>query len=523
MCGISGLVGPNPITDRHLRALGVVDRRLCHRGPDDAGWWSAGPVALGHRRLAIVDLSDSGRQPFRSADGSVVVVFNGEIYNHEELRRRHRLTVAGRCDGAILPELWQRLGTGMFAELRGMFAIAVVDTTVDSVTLARDPFGIKPLYYTGTPDGTMMFASEPRPLVGVLAAPELDRAALRRYLAYGGLSRDQSPFAGVHSVPANGWVRWDGATRRTGGTVRDDLFDDLPRTSPAELRDAFLTSVSGHLLSDVPVALLLSSGLDSASIAWAASTLGARLTCVTVDIDGTMGEGAGAREIARSFGHRHEILSGLPDDDLADHFFASMQRPSIDGLNTFLVSRAIAGLGMKVALSGVGGDEVLAGYPHFRALRYLPCSGSPERPGYPVRWWPAGEATGAGSSATCCAAPRDGTRRAWPRWFAGSASMTRSTRSCPTRAGKQAGQRAGKRSVRRVRAARRRPSRCPSTRSRDTSAARCCPTATHTRWVARWRYACRSSTCRSPGPPSVPIPGGGSASGASPPRPATPP
>jgi asparagine synthase (glutamine-hydrolysing) len=350
----------------------AINNRQGHRGPDDAVRWCDDGAVLGHTRLAIVDLTEGGRQPFVSADGSSVVVFNGEIYNHDELRRKYRLAVANRCDGAVLPELWERLGTSMFAELRGMYAIAVYDLRSRTVILARDPFGIKPLYWTRTADGAVAFASEPISLLRVRPRPRLGADAIHHYLRFGAMGRDQSPFHEIAAVPANGWVQWDAARARTGGTIRPGLLDQLPPASPRQLREEFLQSVSLHLLSDVPVALLLSSGLDSASLAWACAELGTQLTCVTVDLGGGVSEQAGAARVATRFGHTHEVVSTSPDVSVVERYFAAMQKPSIDGLNTFLVSRAIASLGVKVALSGLGGDELLAGYSSFRTLRYLP-------------------------------------------------------------------------------------------------------------------------------------------------------
>ncbi|WP_229404363.1 asparagine synthase (glutamine-hydrolyzing) [Micromonospora sp. NBRC 110038] len=371
MCGVCGVVRPSGRVEGDDALVGRINLAQEHRGPDAADRWGGKRVTLGQTRLAIVDLSDAGRQPFVSPDGQVSVVFNGEIYNHEELRRRFRLHTTARCDGAILPELWTRLGTAMFRELRGMFAVAVYDDRDRTLTLARDPFGIKPLYWTVTADGAIAFASECRPLIGLVPRPAVDRAALTHYLMFGSMSRTASPFSGIRAVPANGWVRWDDRLGRTEGPVHRGVLTDLPETSPDELRAEFLRSVSLHLLSDVPVALLLSSGLDSGALAWACRELGQSLICVTVDQGTEMGEGSNAAVIARRFGHRHEIVTSSPDEADVRHYLAAMQRPSIDGLNVFVVNRAIASLGLKVALSGTGGDEVLAGYPWFRQLRRL--------------------------------------------------------------------------------------------------------------------------------------------------------
>jgi asparagine synthase (glutamine-hydrolysing) len=371
MCGVCGVIRASGTGAADRSVVTTVNERQRHRGPDDAAQWCGEQAVLGQTRLAVIDLSEGGRQPFVSADASVVVVFNGEIYNHDELRQRYRLAVTNRCDGAVLPELWQRLGIAMFAQLRGMYAIAVYDLHARTVTLARDPFGIKPLYWTRTADGAIAFASEPRSLLSLVPRPRLDPTAVHNYLMYGAMGRDRSPFREITSVPANGWVQWDETMTRTDGAISQGLLDALAPASLQQLRDEFVRSVSLHLLSDVPVALLLSSGLDSASLAWACAELGTDLTCVTVDLGGGVSESAGARRLATRFGHRHEVVSTSPDSSIVERFFSAMQKPSIDGMNTFLVSRAISSLGVKVALSGLGGDEMLGGYQSFRALRYL--------------------------------------------------------------------------------------------------------------------------------------------------------
>ena len=164
MCGVCGVVAGATTTDSNDLLVRNLNAVQGHRGPDDSQVWTGPGVALGHTRLSIVDLGSGGRQPFSSDDGSVQIIFNGEIYNHEELRVRHSLDDRlARCDGAILPPLWDRLGTGMFRELRGMFAIAVLETRDSRLTLARDVFGIKPLYYRQS-GGQVVFASEVRAL-----------------------------------------------------------------------------------------------------------------------------------------------------------------------------------------------------------------------------------------------------------------------------------------------------------------------------------------------------------------------
>jgi len=321
--------------------------------------------------LAIVDLSDDGREPFVSADGSVAVVFNGEIYNHEELRRRFDLHTVGRCDGAILPELWHLLGTRSFEMLRGMFAIAVYDTRNDSVTLARDPFGIKPAWWTSLADGSIVFASEPRALLPISGPTELNPTAIVDYLAFGAVGRNLSPYASIHCVPPNTWIGFQADGHRATGLVRSELLSKPAHHDGGELRTAFLDTVRAHTMSDVPTAILLSSGLDSAAIAWACALQDYKTSCVTVAFSDRDPEDVAASRLARSLGHDHEIVAERPDAESVERFFVAMQRPTVDGLNAFLVSHGIHRLGIKVALSGIGGDEMLAGYESFRLLRPL--------------------------------------------------------------------------------------------------------------------------------------------------------
>lgn len=370
MCGICGLTGA-PGVPPDERLVDVMNQAQRHRGPDATYLWRGRRVVLGQTRLAIVDLSEAGGQPFVSPDGSVAVVFNGEIYNHRELRQRFGIELASGCDGAVLPFLWQRLGTAMFAELRGMWAVAIADDTRGELTLARDPFGIKPLHWTRSRDGGIAFASEPRTLLHVLPRPQLSLSALQHFGAYGALHRDQSAFAGISAVAANSWVTFDAAGRETRGWVLPRPFVAEDHGAIPRLRDAFLESVGMHLRSDVPTALLLSSGLDSSALAWACRELGATLDCVTVGFGEQSSEAPEAAATASRYGHRASVATEMLTPELVDQFFRSMQRPSIDGLNTLLVSRAIHDLGIKVALSGLGGDEVLAGYATFRRLRYL--------------------------------------------------------------------------------------------------------------------------------------------------------
>ncbi len=373
MCGISGALDPDEARCR-LRVT-AINRLQQHRGPDDAVVRRAGSFTVGNTRLAIQEPSPAGNQPFVSREGRFVCVFNGEIYNFPELIIRHRLTVDSHCDGAVIPELWARLGRSCLPLLRGMWAIAMVDTHADTLTLARDPFGIKPLHWRWLGDGSLLFASEPRSLAGFPPSPSVSPKAVARFLHLGSLAPAMSPFEGVQTLAPNSGVMFDQVGRSETFPVLDDTSRLLGSGSPPDapcLGQAVRESVEMHLRSDVPSALLLSGGVDSAAVASAARTEGRELFCVTVAGIGREDESEAAASTARHYGHQHTVIPAELDEDAVRHFFTAMQRPTIDGLNTFLVCRAIKECGLKVALTGIGGDEALGGYSHFRLLRLLP-------------------------------------------------------------------------------------------------------------------------------------------------------
>jgi asparagine synthase (glutamine-hydrolysing) len=368
MCGIAGTI--DPIAERAAARVRLINAAQAHRGPDHEAMARAGGITVGNTRLAIQDPTPAGNQPFTSADGRYVCVFNGEIYNHRHLAERFQLPVRSGCDGEVIPQLWAELGMRTLTQLRGMFAIAVADTLEERLYLARDPFGIKPLYWRPLPDGTLVFASEVRALAGLTPGRRVDSAAVARYLRYGAMAADQSPFAEIAAIPPNS----------VAVVTRDLLMDVRPihkggplvvRQQPSGLGAALTESVDLHLGADVPTVLLLSGGVDSAAVAAISHRLGRDLECVTVTAGGPADETADAARTARHYGHRwRSVPAALEDDDVA-RFFKSMQLPSVDGLNTYLICKAVSEAGFKVALSGLGGDEAVGGYSHFRLLRYL--------------------------------------------------------------------------------------------------------------------------------------------------------
>lgn len=390
MCGVVAIYSYSasapPVSPAEL--LRIRDH-MASRGPDGKGeWYSAnGRVALGHRRLAIIDLSSNGAQPMASADGSTVVSFNGEIYNYRELReflehRGHRFRTGS--DTEVILQLYEREGEAMLPRLRGMFALAVWDAKRQGMLLARDPFGIKPLYYADD-GGTLRVASQVKALMaGGAILDALEPAACVSFFLLGYVAEPFTMFTAVRALPAGHalWVDTAGARSPQAFCSLRQLFQS-PQETPCAVapddRRAFLTasladSVKAHLVSDVPVGVFLSAGLDSTSVMSLAVRQSARLKTLTLGFAEYRGtekdEVPLAEAVAREFGTDHTTIWVQREDFLRDqgHFFAAMDQPTIDGVNSFLVSRAAAKAGLKVALSGLGGDELFGGYPSFRQV-----------------------------------------------------------------------------------------------------------------------------------------------------------
>ncbi len=362
-----------------------------HRGPDDDGFLvdevRAPGLALGMRRLSIIDLK-TGHQPVWNETRDVAVIFNGELYNYRELRDRlilfgHRFST--QSDTEILVHAWEEWGEDCLEELRGMFALALLDlrkryATAPLLFLARDPLGIKPLYYTQTSDG-FAFASEIRALVaGKMAAKTLSQDALTSYFLFGSVSEPVTLLDGVFSLPpghrmlvyvperrrmprARAW--WD-ATRSPAAKEARAINDFS--SAAKSLRTLLENAVRAHLIADVPVGLFLSSGLDSSAIAAIAARAQAGICSFTLSFPGTAYDEAPlARSIAKHCGTRHRDipLGGEAVVSRMDEAVAALDQPSMDGINTYFVSWAAREAGLKVALSGLGGDELFGGYATF--------------------------------------------------------------------------------------------------------------------------------------------------------------
>lgn len=379
MCGILGGVGAR------ARMSGPLDSSLLrHRGPDACGseiLHSGGMTCwLSHTRLRIIDLSADADQPLANEDGTVWVVYNGELYNHAELRAD--LVHAGhafrsRSDTEVLVHLYEehRDEPGvMLHRLRGMFAFALFDTVHGRLLLARDRLGIKPLYWTDL-NGGLAFASEVRALARATGRRDPDRRSVAGYLAWGVVPGPRTIVAGIRALPPGSHLTWQRGRHQIRRWWRPDphadwsLAADAPGVTRAVLRD----SVARHLIADRPVGVFLSSGLDSTAVAKLAAA-GGKVRTLTVtfpEVDGD--EGHAAASIARRIGadHREVPVTGRVIAERTADIIGSMDQPSVDGVNTWVVCRAARQAGLVVALSGLGGDELFGGYPSFRQVPRL--------------------------------------------------------------------------------------------------------------------------------------------------------
>ena len=362
---------------------------MLRRGPDAEGLWSSAGVVLGHRRLAILDLDARANQPMISTDGRYAIVFNGEIYNFRELRRELEADgVASRTssDTEVLLNLFAREGERMLPRLRGMFAFAIWDTQSRELFLARDPYGIKPLYYTRTKHG-VLFASQVKALLASgLVSLEREPAGLAGFYLWGSVPEPWTLYRDVFALPAGHWLRVRAGVADAPicwHDIRQHWREQASRRGsnqpPAQelreqVRQAVTNSVRAHLVADVPVSVFLSGGIDSGAIAGMASELGASVEGITIGFEEFAGrhedETPVAAAIATHYGLPHHVrmVSQTEFEQDIPHILDAMDQPSIDGVNTWFASKAAAERGYKVVLSGVGGDELFCGYSLFRQI-----------------------------------------------------------------------------------------------------------------------------------------------------------
>jgi asparagine synthase (glutamine-hydrolysing) len=390
MCGIAGLFkAHNNGFDLAALAARVLPH-LDHRGPDDRGLMlvSEDRCAFVHTRLSILDLSPAGHQPMATPDGRYSITFNGEIYNFRELRQQlldQGETFASQTDTEIILKLYARHGADCLTQLRGMFALAIWDDARQELFVARDRLGIKPVYYYAA-DQRFLFASEVRALLATGLVPRrLDVAALSEYLAYQAVPAPRTLIEGVRLLPPGCWIKVDAEGRLTQTRYWDALTSaetvdpgQSYETSKRRVAELLHESVALHLVSDVPVGAFLSGGIDSSALVALMRAAGQQPhTFAVVFNEQAFDEAQYARVVATAVRAEHTEIR-LGERDLLDELPASllaMDQPTGDGINSFVVSRAVREAGVKVALSGLGGDEFFGGYPSFARLgkleRYL--------------------------------------------------------------------------------------------------------------------------------------------------------
>jgi asparagine synthase (glutamine-hydrolysing) len=393
MCGFLGFVG-----DRERAAaidLDVALAALRHRGPDDRGVFSSpltphSPACvLAHTRLAIIDLSAAAHQPMTTSDGRYTIVYNGEVYNFRELRQD--LGVRSQewrsdSDTEVVLRAFAAWGKDCVKRFRGMFAFAIWDDKERSLFLARDRMGVKPLYYAASADG-LAFSSEVRSLLSTgLASRRLSPAGLASYLAFGSAAEPQTIVHGIFTLPPGHIAQF------RDGALETERYWEIPfgRNGIAgageaveRLRPLLREAVALRLISDVPLGVFLSGGIDSAAVAaLAAEASRGPVETFTLAFDeAKFDETAQAAQTAKRFGCAHHQVRLPASRALTeiDAGLAAMDQPSADGLNTFFVARAAREAGLTVALSGLGGDEVFAGYASFRTFGRLLSAGRAAR------------------------------------------------------------------------------------------------------------------------------------------------
>jgi asparagine synthase (glutamine-hydrolysing) len=375
MCGIAGIIKfREQIRPADLNALERMTAAQTHRGPDDSGSFHDSRVALGHRRLSIIDVSAAGRQPMSNENGTVWVTYNGEIYNYAELRES--LLAAGhrfcsQSDTEVLVHGYEEWGEkGLLRKLRGMFAFAIYDSERGRVIVARDRLGIKPLYYFfDQRTGLLGFASEVKALMESGMVPrQTDRKALAGFLLLGSVPSPRTIVRDVTCLlPGHYLVAERGAIRSE--RYWDLNFVSTAGTDPARLSEILRTATRRHLMSDVPLGVFLSGGVDSAGLVALACQESQRLKTLTISFaESAFNETREARRLAEHFGTEHQELRVSAADFVNElpNILAAMDQPTHDGVNTYFVAKAARAAGLTVVLSGLGGDELFWGYRHYR-------------------------------------------------------------------------------------------------------------------------------------------------------------
>ena len=364
MCSISG--GFRIFADAVVR----MNEAQRHRGPDDEGVVDLGQVVLGNTRLAIIDISAAGHQPMHDPISGNWITYNGETYNFKELRDQIGGQWVSNTDTEVVLRGYGKWGVDVFRKLRGMFALALWDDQKQQLLLARDPLGIKPVYYYSTKD-QFVFASELRALLASGLVPRrVDSAGVDSYLACGSVAAPLTIVEGIKQLLPGHYLEVSENDRRDVEFVvpKREAVAGKRKDAVARLRAELEESVRLHLVSDVPLGVFLSGGMDSSALVALTSRYQTPQTFSVVFDEPTFNEAPFSRAVAERFRTQHHEIR-LTESQLIEMLpgaIAAIDQPTMDGINTFVVSKAVKNAGITVALSGLGGDELFAGYPSFR-------------------------------------------------------------------------------------------------------------------------------------------------------------
>jgi asparagine synthase (glutamine-hydrolysing) len=379
MCGINGFTGSEIVNGREV--IQRMNDRLSHRGPNDEGAWHEGPATLGHRRLSIIDLSAAGHQPMISHCGRYVLVFNGEIYNYRELRQQIDYPYQSNSDSEVLLAAWSRYGLQTPNLLNGMFAFAIWDKQEEVMTLVRDRMGIKPLYWSEVSSG-LVFSSEIRALLASgLVSSELSASSLVDYMRYQTVQSPDTILRDVKMLAPASILQYHVRNRKLTISRYWDICDIQPAGESdygdvtRRVHELFYQAVEKRLVADVPFGAFLSGGIDSSAVVGAMAKMSS-VQVKTFNIsfaEEAYSEARYARYIAKIHGTDHHEIRLSPDRflELLPDALKSMDHPSGDGPNTWVVSKVTKEAGIDMALSGLGGDEVFGGYAIFKRMAAL--------------------------------------------------------------------------------------------------------------------------------------------------------
>lgn len=380
MCGINGIISTS-IESREERLLSM-NRQLAHRGPDDSGSWNDGTAFLGQQRLSIIDLSAAGHQPMISECGRYAMVFNGEIYNFRELRAKFQYPYKSETDSEVVLAAWCALGEKAVNLLKGMFAIAIWDMHSKTLTIARDRMGVKPLYYTHNSKG-LAFSSEVRALMlSGLSDCKIDADSVTDFLRYQTVQTPHTIIGDIKMMEPGTIIRYHHASNNLTQERYWNIFEQNSITKPHDYKEVttnvrrlFFEAVEKRLIADVPFGAFLSGGIDSSAIVGAmAKVSSSRIKTFNISFaEGDFSEAKYARHIAEMHNTDHTEINLSPERflELLPNALSAMDHPSGDGPNTWVVSKVTKEAGITMALSGLGGDELFAGYSIFNRMATL--------------------------------------------------------------------------------------------------------------------------------------------------------